>query len=127
MNLTPRIETFGQDNQSWLDSAHGTDDARSGTIDLSLGFIAGTHYPAGHLASGTKVGINTASGKYGLYDDAATDGRETLAGFTLTAQRATTGDIIVPIFVHGRVIESKLPFAIDAAAKADVAGRIQFV
>ncbi|QJU54342.1 head decoration protein [Herbiconiux sp. KACC 21604] len=127
MDLSLKTETFGQEDQTWLDSAHGTDAARSVTIDITKGFTAGTHWPAGHLPSGTKLGKVTASGKYGLYDDAATDGRQTLVGFTLTAQKIGTGDVIAPLFDHGRVNESKLPFTVDAAGKADVAGRIQFV
>ncbi|OOB91194.1 head decoration protein [Rathayibacter sp. VKM Ac-2630] len=128
MDLAPRVESFGSDDQSWLDSAHGQDAAISGTVTLtSSGLTAGTHYPSGHLPSGTKLGRITASGKYGLYDDAATDGRQTLVGHLLTGQKVGSGDIVVPILVHGRVNESKLPFAIDAAGKADVAGRIQYI
>jgi len=127
MDLTQRVETFGQDDQTWLDSAHGTDSGVSGTIDITAGFTQGTHYGEGFLPSGTPVAKITDSGKFGLYDADATDGRDELFGFTLTAQRVRNGDVIAPIFVHGRVNESKLPFAIDDAAKASVAGRIQFV
>lgn len=126
MDLTPRVETFGQEDQTWLDSAHGTDAPVSGTVDLSKGFVSSTHYPNGDLPSGTPVGLVTASGKYGLYDDAATDGRQTLVGHTFTTVKAR-GDVVVAILVHGRINRSRLPFAIDAAGVADVAGRIQYV
>ncbi len=36
-------------------------------------------------------------------------------------------DPIVAMFVHGRVINSKLPIAVDANGRADVAGRIWFI
>lgn len=127
MDLSIKTETFGQDDQSWLDSAHGTDAAISGTIDIAAGFTAGTHWPLGHLPSGTKLGKVTATGKYGLYDDAASDGRQTLVGFLFTGQKIGSGPVVAPILVHGRVNEARLPFTIDAAAKVDVAGRIQFV
>lgn len=126
MDLTPRVETFGQENQTWLDSAHGTDAAISGTVDLTKGFVAGTHYPNGDLPSGIPLGKVTESGKYGLYDDTATDGRQDFVGHLFTTVRAR-GAVIVPILVHGRINRSLLPFAIDDAAVADVAGRIQYV
>jgi hypothetical protein len=128
MNLTPSIETFGGDFQGWQDSAHGQDAAISGTVAVTTGFVAGTHYPTGTLPSGTAVGKITASGKYGRYDDTATDGRQTLVGLTLTAQKVVgTGDIIVPILTHGRVNNALLPVPVDAAGIADVATRIHFL
>lgn len=129
MDLGLKTETFGGDSQTWLDSAHGQDAATNVTIvpGATGGFTAGTHYPTGHLPSGTKLGKITASGKYGLYDDAATDGRQTLVGFLLTAQKIGNGDVVAPLLRHGRVNEGALPFTIDAAGKADVAGRIDFV
>jgi hypothetical protein len=128
MNLTPSIETFGGDFQGWQDSAHGQDAAISGTVAVATGFVAGTHYPTGTLPSGTAVGKITASGKYGRYDDTATDGRQTLVGLTLTAQKVVgTGDIIVPILTHGRVNNALLPVPVDAAGIADVATRIHFL
>jgi hypothetical protein len=127
MDLSQRVETFGQEDQTWLDSAHGTDSARSITIDITKGFVAATHFPTGTLPSGTKLAKVTASGKYGLYDDAASDGRQTLVGLLFTSQKIGTGDVIAPLFEHGRVNQAKLPFTIDAAGIADVIGRIEFV
>lgn len=127
MNLSPTVETFGQDDQTWLGSAHGTDHARSITLDKSA-FTAGTHYPAGYFPSGLPLGLITASQKYGPYTPAATDGTETLAGFLLTPVSVPSADVdpIGALFEHGRVVEANLPVAIDAAGRADVAGRITF-
>lgn len=128
MNLTQTTETFGQDDQSWLASAHGTQSARSITLDTST-FTKATHYPAGYFPSGLPLGRITASGKFGPYDDTALDGRENLAGHLFTAVAAPaddTVDIQGALFWHGGVAESKLPVAIDAAAKADVAGSINY-
>lgn len=129
MNLTPTIETYGQDDQSWLGSEHGTSSARSITLDTST-FTAGTHYPTGHFPSGLPLGKITASGKYGPYSDAAVDGRTTLVGFLLCAVKAPSVTTVHPqgaLYDHGKVVEAKLPIAVDAAGKADVLGRIQFL
>jgi hypothetical protein len=128
MNLTPTTETFGGDFQGWQDSAHGQDAAISGTIAVTVGFTAATHYPTGTLASGTALGKITASGKYGRYDDTATDGRQTFVGFLLTPQKVVgAGDVIGPILTHGRVNNALLPIPVDAAGIADAAGRIHFL
>jgi len=127
MDLTQRVETFGQEDQTWLDSAHGTDATRSITIDITKGFTPATHWPNGHMASGIPLGQVTASKKFGLYDDTATDGRQTLVGHLFTSQRVGSGDVIAPLFEHGRINAAKLPFAVDAAGKADVAGRIEYI
>lgn len=128
MNLTTTTEGFGQDDQSWLASAHGTDTARTITLDTST-FTAGTHYPDGYFPSGLALGKITASGLYGPYDDTATDGTEVLAGFLFTAVAAPSVDTIDPqaaLLWHGAVLDAKLPVAVDSAGKSDVAGRIVF-
>lgn len=128
MNLAPTTETFGQDDQSWLASAHGTDNARTITLDTSA-FTSGTHYPNGYFPSGLPLGKITATGKYGPYNDAAADGTEVLAGFLMTAVDAPGVNTIDPqgaLLWHGAVIEAKLPVAVNANGKADVAGRLTF-
>jgi len=128
MNLSVTTETFGQDNQSWLGASHGTDLGRSITLDSSA-FTAETHYPNGYLRSGTPLGKITATGLYGPYNNAASDGTEVLAGFLLTPivpGSPTTVDVGGALFEHGRVVEANLPIAVDSAGKADVAGRITF-
>jgi len=128
MELSTRVETFGQDDQSWLGSAHGTDHGRSVTLDHSL-FTPATHYPQGTYKGGTPLAKVTATGLYGPYDNAATDGRETLVGFLLTsvrAGRASDSRVIAALLEHGRVVRARLPIAIDDAGAADVAGRITF-
>jgi hypothetical protein len=128
MDLTPRVETFGQEDQTWLDTAHGTSSARSITIDMAKGFVQGTHYPNGYLPSGTCLAKTTVNGQdvFGLYDDTATDGRQVFVGHLFTTVKAS-GTVIGALYDHGRVNRSRLPFAIDDAGVADVAGRIQYV
>lgn len=128
MDISVRSETFGQDNQSWLGASHGTDLGRSITLDTSA-FTAGTHYPDGYIRSGTPLGKITATGLYGPYNNASSDGTEVLAGFLLTPVKPgspTTVDVGGVCFEHGRVVEANLPIAIDSAGKTDVAGRITF-
>lgn len=127
MDLSVRSETWGGDDQSWLGAAHGQDMGRSVTLSTAA-FTAATHYPDGYVRSGTPVGRITASGLYGPYDNAAADGRQDLAGFILSPVKMTTGgaNVGAAVLEHGRVVESRLPIAIDAAGKTDVAGRITF-
>jgi hypothetical protein len=130
MILAQTTEQFGSDDQSWLGSAHGTDATETISLDTSL-FTAGTHYPDGYFKSGLPLGKITATGKYGPYSDAASDGRQTLVGFLFAAVKAPTDNTIDPsaaMLTHGKVRTSRLPLgAVDAAGIADVAGTIRFV
>lgn len=127
-DFSVRTETIGAGDQTWLGSAHGTSSCRTVTLDKAA-FIAATHYPAGYLASGEPLGRITASGKYGPFDTAATDGRQTLDGFLFTAQNLSAGggSIVAPMLDHGRIVEANLPRPVAAAGKTNVAGRIQFI
>lgn len=129
MNLTTTTESFQNEDQQWLGSSHGTDMGRSITLDTSA-FTAGTHYPNGYFPSGLPLGRITATGLYAPYNNALADGSETLAGFllcTVDAPSVNTIDVQGALLDHGRVIEAKLPVAIDAPGRTDVAGRIILV
>lgn len=127
MSIQPRTTEYqGASNPSWLASAHGTDAVGSGTLDISA-FDQETYYPLGFIPGGTPVGVITATGLYGPYDPEAEDGRETLYRFVTWDVRVTgTREPFSPLD-HGKVVEADLPFPVDAAGKADVATRIQFV
>ncbi len=125
----PRLktETFGTGDQSWLASTHSIYNCRTGTLNLGS-FVAATHYPDGHIRSGTPVGQITASKLYGPFDSAATDGRQNFVGFVYTDQAVVgTANIPAPIFDHGRVNSDRLPIAVNAAGQTSAAGRIAFV
>ncbi|MFI2213039.1 head decoration protein [Streptomyces sp. NPDC020141] len=132
MDLSLKTESFTQDRRDWLGSAHGTDVPVSVTLDVAK-FTAGTHYPDGYIRSGIPLGKVTATSLYGPYDDAATDGRQTLAGFLFTAQdvnarRVASTKVVGSMLWHGAIRESKLPTGpVDANGKADVRGTIVFV
>lgn len=125
MDIGIRKDTVLSENRSWLGSAHGTDATRTITLDLAKFTSKVTD---GVLKSGLVLGRITASGLYGPYDNAATDGRETAAGFLFNTIPATTTSTRVgaPLLEHGAVIEAKLPtgHGLDAAAKTDLAGRV---
>jgi hypothetical protein len=137
MQLDQTVETFGNEDQSWLGSAHGTDATKTATLAVSL-FTAGVHYPSGYFPSGLSLGKVTANnankGLYGPYDNTATDGREVYAGPLFTTIRAPRGTVTSTtrvqgaILKHGSVRVSRLPIPaeIDAGARADAAGRILF-
>lgn len=129
MDLTIKRESFGQDDQSWLGSAHGTNAAQTITLDAST-FTKATHYPEGWLKSGLPL-MNLGNGKFGLHTGVATEPEETpaLAGFLFTTVRVPE-DAATPvgaaILEHGRVKTAKLPVSVDSAVQATVSGRIIF-
>jgi len=128
MDLAQKRETYDQADHSWLVSAHGTDVARSGTLLVST-LTENTHYPDGYLPAGTPLCQIEASKRFGIYDNAATDGREVGFGFTLEPVKIsdTATTVVVAILWHGAVNHDNLPFAIDAGFITDVEGRILVV
>lgn len=99
MDLTMRTENFSFDDQSWLGSAHGTDAARTITLDTSA-FTSGTHYPNGYFPSGLPLARITSSGKYGPYAGRTSEvqtvtitGTPTGGTYTLTFDGETTAAI----------------------------------
>jgi hypothetical protein len=127
VDITVRSESFGVENRSWLGSAHGTDATRTVTLDVST-FTEATHYPDGYIPSGVVLGKITATGLYGPYDNAASDGRELAAGFLFNSTKAVSGgpDVGAPLLEHGMVVEANLPAnsGLDVAAAVEMSGRI---
>jgi len=120
MDITPVTTSYTPEDNSWIASAHGTDSTETVTLDGAVGFVPATHFPTGVLPSGTAVAKITASGKYGLFDNAAVDGRTVFVGFTVGAVTiSATKSVGAAILTHGKVTESRLPFAVDASAKTD--------
>ncbi|MFD8978695.1 head decoration protein [Streptomyces sp. NPDC059564] len=108
-------------DRDWLASRHGTDATETITLDLTK-LTKATHYvepsaagPHGYVRSGVPVGRITASGLYGVYDPAATDGRQVLAGLVYAEAAFTPGTTKVPaaLFWHGTVKTAKIPGGID--------------
>jgi len=124
VDLNPTFGALGRDDPSWLGSARGTSQAQSVALVVAS-FTAGTHYPNGYFPSGLPLGKYTSgpnTGNYGPQTDADVTGLQNLAGYLLVAQAAprnpATTIINGPLLDSGRVIVSKLPITVSAAAQA---------
>ena len=131
MDISVTSTSTQVEDRSWLASDFGTDEPRNITLDVSA-FTAGTHYPNGYIPSGTVVGKITASGLYGPYDNAASDGTEVAAGLLFSSVKVGTADVGAAMMDMGLVISAKLPFqsgtgSIDTAGKTDLAGWFKFL
>ena len=76
--------------------------------------------------SGTVVVATTTAGGA----EGGVGGLETLVGhlmFGVKAPAVTTVDVGCAVFMHGGVVNARLPIPVDAAGKAEVAGRIWYV
>lgn len=121
MDISIKRTSFGQDDQSWLGSAHGTNAAQTITLDVST-FTAATHYPGGYLKSGLPLAKD--GDKHVLWTAGAD-----LAGFLFTAVSApvvASTPVGAALLEHGRVIVAKLPVPVDTAGQATASGRIIF-
>lgn len=100
MQFSREAETFTTDNQTWLGSRHGTDVARTVTIDGAS--LAGFD---GFVPSGIPL-KEGAEGKYEPVNGA----EDVLAGFLLTPQALHgDGDVVAPLLDRGRVRVARLP------------------
>lgn len=134
MDLTVRKEgPYAPENFSWLGSKHGVE--ATDTITLNTTMFTATFGAQGYVPSGVALGMITAvgatQGTYGPYDNAATDGRQTMVGHLMTTKSLLGGAarIGAALLNHGKVRLSKLPtgHGVDAAGQADVAGRIIYI
>lgn len=128
-DISLQTTSYQVGNRQWLLDEPGT--KPNVTLDISK-FTAGTHYPNGYIPSGTAIGKVTATGLFGPYNDAASDGTQTCYGFTYADVRAvrqngtTAAKVGTGAVVHDAIVSvGKLPFAsgagaIDANGKADL-------
>ncbi|WP_052336142.1 hypothetical protein [Mycobacterium canetti] len=98
---------------------------------VTVATVTPAHYANGYIPSGTAIGKVTATGLFGPYDNAASDGREVCYGFTYGDVRAVrpNGAVASKVgtgaVVTGAVSVAKLPFqqgsgSIDANGKTDL-------
>ena len=122
--------TYGQGNQTWRRTDKGLRTAMTVVLEIAT-FTGGTHYPSGYMPAGLCLGIITASGEYGPYDNAAGDGRTVLRGFLLNDEPVTTGQtrIVTAMITEGDIVEGRLPtgHGLDANGKTDVGTRFTYV
>ena len=103
MQFSNSVESYTTDNQTWLGSRHGTDVARTVTIDGTAAADFGEYIP-----SGIPLKLDSVTGKYAPVDDVA----DVLAGFLLTAQAFDgASDVVAPLLDRGRVRATRLPAA----------------
>ena len=129
MSIAPRSTTYTvPDDPSWLGSAHGLDSTETVTLDVSK-FVEATHYPDGAILGGNPIAKVTATGLYGPYTTAdTTTGLGVLVGFLVGTQQVDgQTKLVAAMLTHGKIREARLPFPVDAAGKADVAGLIRFI
>jgi hypothetical protein len=105
------------ENRSWLLSQHGTEPGTTPSVTLDISkFTAGTHYPNGYIPSGIVITKVTATGLWGPYDTAATDGREITTvgriGLLFGSLPVNTGATKIggAVVVHGFVNPTRVPF-----------------
>lgn len=109
-----RSESVGAGDQSWLGSRHGTDTARSATLNPTAWTGKTTN---GVIKSGEPFAL--ASGLAVPYASGASDGTEVIYGFILTDTPVVSGagNVTFPALRRGSVILSKLPSTVAATAK----------
>jgi hypothetical protein len=116
---------FQNDDKSWIRRREGLDDMMGVTLDLTT-FTLATHYPNGFLPSGLALGKITATGLYGIYSNAALDGRQDGRGFLGSAidmnPVPASNKSVGALFWRGTVREVRLPanHGVDAPFKVDV-------
>jgi len=125
--LPPATQYTQEDDLRWAGSGHGFNDAPSITLDGDL-FTDADDFPDGQIRSGSPLGKVTATGKFGPYDNTASDGRQTLVGLLPFGRKREFAGQAIPaaLYEHGPVVESYLPLPVDSAGKTDVAGRLWF-
>lgn len=123
--LTPtRSTNFNIRDHTWLASAEGLEYAQSATLHAASLSAAGNHRKDNWLKGGTPLGEITAAGatkgQFGLYDPAATDGRQKHVGFLVDSVQLVdpvSGVANVPltgaVLRRGQVLVGRLPVAFD--------------
>jgi len=125
-------------DKSWIRMRMGLDSMLPITLDIST--FDAEHVANGYIPSGIALGVITASGKYGPYNNAALDGTQTLVGHLFEEVKvvalATDPDPGAALFWTGVVRESRLPQftgtgnnkgEVDAPGKVDVTNWIKYV
>lgn len=124
-------KTYTGSNHRWIGKTQALKDADSITLQRSTFNLTST-FPNGVIPSGVVLGRITATGHYGHYDDAASDGREVAVGFLVEDvpyDRDSTANLGGALMWWGEVVEAHLPtgHGLNAAAKTDLAAKFRFV
>lgn len=121
-----RITEFQAEERSWLRGPHGTEPGSNPNVTLLTSlFTKATHYPNGFIPSGIVLGKVTATGVYGPYDPAGSDGREVAAGLLFGSLTVDGTHVSSGLVVHAFVDPARLPIktgtgSLDADARTDL-------
>lgn len=116
---------YTSENRAWLAGPHGTEPGMTPGLTLDLTKFSDAKF-ADVIKSGCVLGKVTANGRHGPYDPAATDGRQTATHVLFNTVNRKAGRTYEGNagYIHGAVIESKLPYTgiggLDADAKTDL-------
>lgn len=134
MNLGIKSKTFSpSENQEWLGSKHGTQEADSVTLDRALCVAL---FPTGVVPSGVPLGKVTATGRYAPSVAGATDGSQVAEGHLLTTIDLTSGgdqalasapNSPAALLWHGEVVVSKIPAYTGQLAMATPANQPKLI
>jgi hypothetical protein len=108
MDLQPVLTSYDYTQLDWLDGRVGTDDIRTGTLDLST-FTASTFNPVnGYIPAGCPVQYNGTSHLWEAVANTAT----TAGALTFQNVKVNPGSTkaAAPLFTHGRVKSANLPY-----------------
>jgi len=136
MNLGIRKTTFSNEDQSWLGSKVGTNDADSVTLDAAA-CIAIAEFAAGTVPSGVPL-HRAASGRYAPALDNGAGADDSIDGFLLHTVDLTAGgtqtaaNTPVAMMWRGEIIVAKIPAytgksGIAALAANTTTGLFRFV
>lgn len=111
--LSPRIESFGPGDQSWLGSDHGVDEARTITLNISEW---ASKIVDGYIKSGEPA-AKAADGRYVPYDSTGSAPADVLQGFVVVDVPVVpgAGDVFTALMDHGRIVVPRLPSPIPDA------------
>jgi hypothetical protein len=127
-SLGVQTTSYQVEDLSWKASGFGDEYHPGVTLDVSK-FTAGTHFPNGYIPSGTVLAKVTASGLYGPYNNALSDGTEVARGLLIASCRVTQANgvnatrVSSGLLIRGDVIEARLPFSGATAGAIDTAGK----
>ena len=103
--------TWGAEDRSWTRGEHGFNAPTNAPLDYTL--FTGSNFADGTVKSGCVMGKVTATGKFGPYDPAATDGRNKAVGMLFNSFRIPTNKAQVgsdAILTHFQCREQRLPY-----------------
>lgn len=124
------VGTYLAEDRTWVIGEHGTDASDNVILDFTTfthaNFTAGTY--AGLIRAGCVLGKITATGKYGPYDPAATDGRQAAKRHLFNTVKIPANTATVAsdaILTHFLCRAARLPYAsglgaLDANARTDL-------